>query len=58
MNELTNWITNMCLSLEYIAIWVIVGLVVLWIVRELYYWVKFHIIGLLNQRKWNQFRRR
>ena len=58
MDELTNWIISISLSLEYIAIWVVVGLVALWIIRELYYWAKFHVIGLLNQRKWNQFRRR
>ena len=57
MSELTNWIINMNLSLNYIAIWVVVGLVALWIITELYYWAKFHIMGLLKQRKWNQFRR-
>ena len=61
-DNFVQWTQSINLSIANIAmnvvLWAIAVYAIVWLIKELYFWVKYHLMGLLEQRKWNQFRRR
>ena len=55
LNYISAFIGN---GLLYIVLWGITIYVIIWLVRELYYWAKYHLMGLFRGNDWNQYRRR